>query len=190
VEIMSCSKGLAAMLMVALSLAWVEGQAQAPKPIEVTGRTPAERITAARSLVPLLEGVRRRTAPGVTVQPGTVPDSPFAGTQTTLFAFTVGRRSLKLEPAVVEAMDRLLSWKDGIPASDADTELMDAWLDELSTKAMAVGTPSGLAVCDTACVVDRMTKLDDRWSTNPRERAELRDSMLLDALSTVVHREK
>jgi hypothetical protein len=177
---------MAAILSAAAASAW----AQTPKPVEVTGRTPTERITAARSLVPLLEGVRRRATPGVGVKPGSVPDSPFAGTQTTLFAFTVGRRSLKVDPEVVKAMDRLLSWKDGIPATDEDAALVDQWLDELSVKAMAVGTPSGLAVCDTSCVVDRMTKLDDRWSPNPRERAEFRDTMLLEALTVAVMRER
>jgi hypothetical protein len=190
VEIMNGSKGLAATLaavvMAALSAdVWT----QTPKPVEVTARTTTERITAARSLVPLLESVRRRSTPGVAVQPGTVPDSPFAGTQTTLLAFSIGRRSVKVDPAVVTAMDRMLKWKDGIPASDEDAALLDEWLDELSIKAMTVGTPSGLAVCDTSCVVDRMTKLDDRWSPNPRERAELRDSMLLDALTAAVTRE-
>jgi hypothetical protein len=188
---MNGSKGLGATLIAAAVGALSAGLwAQTPKPIEVTGRTPAERITAGRSLVPLLEGVRRRTTPGVAVQPGSVPDSPFAGTQTTLLAFSIGKRSVKVDPAVVTAMDRMLKWKDGIPASDDDAALLDEWLDELSIKAMTVGTPSGLAVCDTSCVVDRMTKLDDRWSPNPRERAELRDSVLLDALTAAVTKER
>ena len=74
------------------------------------GATTAQRNEAARVLVPLLRDVRRRAQRPVEVRPGTVPNSPFAGTQTTLFAFSVSERSVPVDTRVVAAMDRLITW--------------------------------------------------------------------------------
>jgi hypothetical protein len=176
----------AVALVTALALS-PPASGQSPQQIDLAART-AARNEAARSLVPLLKDVRQRTRGGVSVQPGTVPDSPFAGTQTTLFAYTVGKRSVRLDPKVVEAMDRLIAWKIGDAAAAADAELFDEWLDQLSIKAMAVGPPTGALVCDPACVVARMTKLDDTWGGSPRDRAGRRDELLLDALIAAVEK--
>ena len=74
----------------------------------VLGATVAERHEAARALVPLLKDVKAHARPGATVKPGAVPKSPFAGTQTTLFAFTLSKHNVPVDPRVVTAMNRLL----------------------------------------------------------------------------------
>jgi aspartate oxidase len=70
--------------------------AQTQPPIAI-GATAVQRQEAARALVPLLEGVKQRAEPAVTIKPGTLPNSPFTGRQTTLFAFTVSLELLREE---------------------------------------------------------------------------------------------
>ena len=72
----------------ALAVAPDAGAAAPPREPIALGATKVQRDEAARGLLPLLSDVRRRAEAPVKVGPGTVPDSPFAGTQTTLFAFT------------------------------------------------------------------------------------------------------
>jgi hypothetical protein len=158
--------------------------AQTQPPIAI-GATAVQRQEAARALVPLLEGVKQRAEPAVTIKPGTLPNSPFTGRQTTLFAFTVSRRSLPVDSRVVAAIDRLIAWHAEGPADD-DAVLFDEWLAELTSRSAAAALLAGQGVCDTACVVTRMTTLDETWGRSPRNRAELRDETLLDALSAVV----
>ena len=146
----------------------------------------AVKLEAARSIVPLLKDVRGRAKGGMTFGPGTVPDSPFAHTQTTLFAFKLSRRSVRVDPKVVAAIDDLLGWQIGAPGTDDTTELFETWLDQLAVKAAALGLQTGVLPCDTRCVVERMTTLDEAWGASPRQRADRRDQALLDSLSDVV----
>jgi hypothetical protein len=153
----------------------------------VLGATLAQRQEAARALVPLLKDVKAHAQPGATLKPGTVPDSPFAGTQTTLFAFTLSKRSVPVDPRVVTAMNRLLSWNIGAPAQEENAQLFDRWLIELearSSGAMRLQGATGL--CDVNCVVARMTTLNESWGSSPRNRADVRDELLLDALKVAV----
>jgi hypothetical protein len=159
---------------------------QQPRAIELDATTLAERAKAARSLVPLLEDVKRRARSGMAVTPGNVPDSPFTGTQTTLLAFTIGKNRAAADPSVVKAMDQLLAWTPGDRSAAAESALFDEWLDQLSLKATAVNLKKNLVACDTDCVVQTMTRLDDSWGGSPRERAELRDMTLLEALTDAV----
>ena len=46
--------------------------------------------------------------------------------------------------------------------------------------------PSGGGLCDVNCVVSRMTTLDETWGSSPRNRAETRDELLLEALRVAV----
>lgn len=175
----------------ALGVAFILGSplntaAQSQPPIAI-GATAVQRQEAARALVPLLEGVKRRAEPGVTIQPGTLPNSPFTGKQSTLFAFTVSRRSVPVDSRVVDAIDRLIAWDAEGPSAD-DAALFDRWLAELTSRSAGAVLPAGQGVCDTACVVKRMTTLDESWGQSPRNRAELRDETLLDALTAVVTR--
>lgn len=153
----------------------------------VLGATTAQRHEAARALVPLLKGVKAHAQPGATVKPGTVPDSPFAGTQTTLFAFTLSKRSVPVDPRVVTAMNRLLDWNVGAPGQEENARLFDRWLIELEARsAAAVRLKGESGLCDVACVVARMTTLNEAWSRSPRNRADVRDEMLLEALRVAV----
>ncbi|MFN8061540.1 MAG: penicillin acylase family protein [Vicinamibacterales bacterium] len=160
---------------------------QSVLPLEVAART-AARKDAARTLIPLLRHVRQRATAATEVRPGSTPNSPFTGTQTSLFVFTVGKRSVPVDPAAVEAMDRLLRWKVGDPNATDDAALFDAWLDELALKSTAIGVGNDPATCDATCVVKRMATLDERWSPSPKNRAEARDEVLLDALVAAIRK--
>jgi hypothetical protein len=164
--------------------------AQAPAPREqiAVGATTAQRNEAARVLVPLLKQVRQRAQGGVTVQPGTVPNSPFTGTQTTLFAFTISQRSVPVDARVVAAMDRLIAWNVNDPNTAETGRLFDEWLGELQVKNTGAVLIRGGPPCDVACVARRMTTLDESWSASPKGRAEARDELLLDALTATVIR--
>ena len=172
-----------AALLVFVSPAW---SGQAPSQIAL-GATTAQRHEAARALVPLLKDVKAHAQPGPTVKPGTVPDSPFTGTQTTLFAFTLSKRSVPVDPRVVAAMNRLLAWNVGAQGQEENARLFDRWLIELEARSSAAVRLKGESgLCDVACVVARMTTLNEAWSRSPRNRADVRDEMLLEALKVAV----
>jgi hypothetical protein len=151
----------------------------------VLGATTVQRNEAAGQLLPLLSSVRRRAQAPVQVGPGTVPDSPFAGTQTTLFAFTVSKRSVPVDPRVVTALEQLMAWNPAITGNDATGQLFDRWLTALQARNAGVSLLRGEGPCDLNCVVRRMTTLDASWG-NERQRAEARDEMILEALNEVV----
>lgn len=164
----------------------LHGRAQTPPPQIVIGATVAQRQEAARALIPLLKDVRTHAQPGATLKPGTVPNSPFAGTQTTLFAFTLSKRSVPVDLRVVTAMNRLLDWNIGASGRDDLAHLFDKWLIELEARSTGAMRLSGGGLCDVNCVVKRMTTLDETWGSSPRNRADVRDELLLDALKVAV----
>jgi hypothetical protein len=175
------------LAIAALVAAVAAAAAQTPARPEIAlGATTTQRNEAARALIPLLGDLKRRAQPGVEVKPGTVPDSPFAGTQTTLFAFTITRRSTPVDVRVVEAMNRLLNWEIGAPGTEETGRLFDEWLGALMTKNAAAVVMQGQGPCDVTCVARRMNTLDDSWGASPRGRAETRDGVLLDALTEAV----
>lgn len=181
---------LAAWLGVVLAAGVATAQ-QPTRPIELDAATVAARREAARNLVPLLEDVKKRAVNRTQVQMGGgAPDSPFAGTPTTLFSVTVGKRDTVVDPQVIQAMDRLMKWQAGDRANARDAALFDAWLAELSAKATALSLQSSGGACDTACVVRTMTQLDERWGQSSRTRAELRDQALLEAMIEAVKASK
>ena len=162
----------------------VAARGQTPSPIAI-GATAAARHQAAVVLVPLLQDVKRRARPGTSVQPGTASNSPFSGTQTTLFAFTISKRSVPVDTRVVAAMNRLLAWNVDRPGTEDVGRLFDDWLVELSARSSGALRMKGGGLCDVECVVQRMTTLDDTWGASPKNRAELRDEMLLSTLAVV-----
>lgn len=139
-------------------------------------------LAAARALVPLLEGVRGRLRPRTVVEPGTPPPSPFTGTQTTLLSFKVGKRETPIDPKVSKAMEELLAWKIGATDETRPAVLFDHWLTQLSVKSALIG----LLDCDAACVVERFTSPDATFGQTQTERDEMRDQLMLDALSAAV----
>jgi hypothetical protein len=159
--------------------------ATAPREPIALGATTAQRNDAARVLVPLLRDVRRRAQRPVEVRPGTVPDSPFTGTQTTLFAFSVSKRSVPVDSRVVAAMDRLIAWQIDDPAAADTGHLFDQWLDALMQKNTGSVLIRGGGPCDLGCMTRRMANLDETWGADPRNRSESRDEVLLDALTAV-----
>lgn len=162
------------------------GWPQTPPPQIVIGATVAQRQDAARALIPLLKDVRTHAQPGATMKPGTAPNSPFAGTQTTLFAFTLSKRSVPVDQRVVRAMNQLLDWNIGASGHDDLAQLFDKWLIELEARSTGAMRLSGGGLCDVNCVVKRMTTLDETWGSSPRNRADVRDELLLDALKVAV----
>ena len=189
---MSRRTALAALLAASALLATRSVAAQAPplptsQQANIAAQTTAQREAAAKSLVPLLKTVRRKASGQVTAQQGSVPNSPFTGTQTTVVAVTVGKRTAPVDQQVVKAMDRLIAWKIADPNAVADAALFDEWLQQLSVKASALGAQLGTQVtCDTTCVIERMTKLGDVWGGTPNTRPDSRDQVLLDAMTAVV----
>lgn len=176
----------AALGVALVTVAPATAREQTSSPI-VLGATVAQRHEAARALVPLLKGVQAHAQPGATVKPGSVPDSPFAGTQTTLFAFTLSKRNVPVDPRVLAAMNRLLDWNIGAAGQEENARLFDRWLVELearSSGALRMKGASGL--CDATCVVSRMTTLNDTWGSSPKNRADVRDEMMLDAFKVAV----
>ncbi len=180
------TRTLATMAVVAALILPVAGAAaQSTAPQIVIGATVAQRQEAARALVPLLKDVRAHAQPGPTVRPGSVPNSPFTGTQTTLFAFTLSKRSVAVDPRVVTAMNRLLDWNIA-SENEENAALFDKWLIELEARSSGTMRLSGGGLCDVNCVVSRMTTLDETWGSSPRNRAETRDELLLEALRVAV----
>ncbi len=173
-------------LAVAVALSTPAALAQTTPPQIVIGATVGQRQEAARALVPLLKDVRTHAQPGATVKPGTVPNSPFTGTQTTLFAFTVSKRSVPVDLRVVTAMNQLLDWNIGASGNEHLAQLFDRWLIELEARSTGAMRLTGGGLCDVNCVVKRMTTLDETWGSSPRNRADTRDELLLDALKVAV----
>ncbi len=162
---------------------------QPPRPIELDAATIASRTEAARSLIPLLEDVKEKAEARYEVGKGSVPDSPFTGTQTTAVAITIGKKNNPPDPEVVRAMERLLQWEPGNRADAEQAALFDAWLAALSSRASSMATKRGLVSCDTGCVVEMMTQLDDRWGAD-KQRSDDRDQVLLDAFVEAVKQRK
>lgn len=195
---LTTSRALATGLALSLASAAIAAGAQLtlpqstppPAPQIVIGATTAQRQEAARKLVPLLKKVQTHAQPGTSVAPGTAAPSPFTGAQSTLFAFTVSKRSVPVEPRVLMAMNRLLDWNVGAPGRDEEARLFDRWLEELASRASAAVRLSGGGICDVNCIVGRMTTLDDAWGSDPRGRDDARDELLLDALKAAMARER
>lgn len=182
------TRTLAVMTTLVAALSAADAAARQTSAPIVIGATVEQRREAARLLVPLLREVKGHAAAGPSVKPGTVPDSPFAGTQTTLFAFTLSKRSVPVDPRVVAAMNRLLDWNIGASGPEAETTaaLFDKWLIELEARSAGAMALSGGGLCDVNCVVARMTTLNETWGSSPRGRGDTRDELLLDALKVAV----
>lgn len=183
---------LPAIVLVVTGLAGAasgQGQQQ-PRPIELDAATLAARTEAARSLIPLLGDVKEKAQARYQVERGSVPDSPFAGTQTTAVAITIGKKNAPTDPQVIKAMEQLLDWEPGDRSNTEQAALFDAWLAQLSRRASAIATKRGLVSCDTDCVVKTMTALDEGWGTAERQRPENRDQVLLDTFTDAVKGKK
>lgn len=166
---------------------WASPVAAQTTPPSVSVSSAAVRAEAARSLVPLLTPVKQRIESKVRVQTGTgSPTSVFAGRPTTAVSVTVSGRDTPPDPEVRQALDRLLAWKPEDRGDSRESQLFDRWLGELERRATALTLKSGGGACDIECVVRTMTVLDETWGSSPRQRGELRDQTLLDALTAVV----
>ena len=166
-----------------------QGQ-QPPRPIELDAATLAARTEAARSLIPLLKDVKEKAVARYDVGRGSVPDSPFTGTQTTAVAITIGKKNTPVDPQVVQAMEHLLEWEPGDRTDVEQAALFDAWLAQLSRRASTIATKRGQVSCDTDCVVKTMTSLDDGWGSAEKQRPENRDQVLLETFADAVKRKK
>lgn len=142
---------------------------------------------AARTLVPLLKGVRERLQPRVTVQPGTLPPSPFTGQQSTVAAVQVGKTEVQVDEGVRQALDRLLAWNRQLEPETADATLFVYWLDRVRVKAASVRPPGSTSIeCDTACAIERFTKPGEAFGDTRKSREDMRDQLLLEALIDAV----
>lgn len=183
-----CHAPLVAVLVGLLPSA-AQGQTSAEAPSQIViGATVAQRQEAARALVPLLGDLKAHAKPGLTIQPGGAAKSPMTGQQSTLFAFTISRRSVPVDTRVVAAMDQLLAWDIGGPPSPETLKVFDAWLIELQARATAASAlrAAGPGLCDVNCIVSRMTTLNETWGASPKGRRDARDELLLDTLTAAV----
>ena len=182
---------LAALAVTLSTQAGLSTQAQpTPRAIELDAATLAARTEAARTLIPLLEDVREKATARYQVGKGSVPDSPFAGTQTTAVAITIGRKSTPVDSQVVQAMDKLLGWEPGDRSATEEAALFDEWLSQLSGRASAIATKRGQVSCDTECVVKTMVSLDDGWGSAEMQRPDNRDQVLLETFTEAVKKKK
>lgn len=184
---------LVPVLVLGLGLPAAAGQgrpSQPPQTIELDATTMAAHTEAARNLIPLLEPVKEKATARYQTEKGSVPDSPFTGTQTTLFAVTVGKKNQPVDPQVVQAMDRLLKWEPGDRSAAEESALFDAWMAELSKRASSIATKRGMVACDTGCVVQTITALDDAWGKDERQRSDNRDQVLYETFVDAVKRKK
>jgi hypothetical protein len=166
-----------------------QGQQQ-PRAIDLDAATLAARTEAARSLIPLLKDVKEKAVARYEVGRGSVPDSPFTGTQTTAVAIAIGKKNTPVDPQVVQAMEQLLEWEPGDRSDAEQAALFDAWLAQLSRRASTIATKRGQVSCDTDCVVKTMTSLDDGWGSAEKQRPENRDQVLLETFTDAVKRKK
>jgi hypothetical protein len=165
-------------------------QQQPPQVIDLDAATVAAHTDAARSLIPLLEPVRDKATQRLQVERGSVPDSPFTGTQTTLFAVTIGKKNQPVDPQVVQAMEKLLAWEPADRSAKEEAALFDTWMAELSRRASAMATKRGIVACDTNCVVETITALDDAWGKDARERSANREQVLFDTFVEAVKKRR
>jgi hypothetical protein len=185
---------LAFVPAVALAL-WFPAASQAqtgqqPRAIELDAGTVAAHTDAARHLIPLLEPVKEKASARYQVEKGSVPDSPFTGTQTTLFAVTLGKKNQPVDPQVVQAMERLLAWEPGNRSATEEAALFDAWMAELSKRTSSIATKRGIVACDTGCVVQTVTALDEAWGKDERERSQNRDQLLYESFVDAVKKRR
>lgn len=178
---------LAAAFLLSLPPSSALAQGQQPRTVELDAATLAARTEAARQLIPLLEPVKDKAKARYDVGKGAVPDSPFAGTQTTAVAISIGRKK-PVDPKIIQAMERLLDWEPGDRSSAEDAALFDAWLNQLSRRASSMATKRGIVSCDTGCVVETITVLDESWGEEERAREQAREEVLLDTFAEAVRR--
>lgn len=147
----------------------------------------AQPEVVARALVPILKDLRQATRQQVVVEPGTLPPSPFSGRNSTLVAVTIGKRSVELAPAVIEALDRLAAWDVREPLSAGDQQIVRDWVEELRVAIMGRMAARGTSVgCDDECLVQHLTKPSTLLGATREEQVETRNDIMLDALVDAV----
>ena len=124
----------------------------------------------------------------MTVGPGTVPDSPFAGTQTTLFAFSVSQPHRRPWISVRgPGLEQLMAWNPGGPVTRPPaTSSISGWRRWQTKQRRRVALLRGEGPCDVELRGQAHDHPRRAWGTAQRDRAELRDEMLLTALTDVV----
>jgi hypothetical protein len=83
-------------------------------------------------------------------------------------------------------MNELLDWNVSAGGRSDLAQLFDRWLIELEARSTGAMRLNGGGLCDVNCVVKRMTTLNETWGSSPRNRADVRDELLLDALKVAV----
>jgi hypothetical protein len=142
-----------------------------------------------RTLVPVLEDVRKSIGPRLTAAPGSLPPSPITGHSAALFAIRIGVDSVDVDERVVKAMDRLIAWrKDPKPLSSDDEAIVDRWVEALHVKVAGRLLAKGVATsfCDDLCVAGYVRNADTLFDGTPRQRRDEQHRMLLDTLTEAV----
>jgi hypothetical protein len=143
----------------------------------------------ARTLVPLLEDVRRAIGPHLTVNPGSLPPSPITGRRSALFAIRIGVESVDVDERVVKGMDRWLEWiKRPKSLSPDDEALIGRWVDELHVKIAGRLLAKGVATsfCDDVCLAGYVRNPNTLFDGSERERREQQQRVVLDTFAAAV----
>jgi hypothetical protein len=156
--------------------------------VSLLGQAPAEMLDAARELAPLLRGIERRLPSQVTVRPDALPPSPFSGQRATLFAFRVGKERPALDEGTERAIRDLLAWQAAPARHPNSAPLAGLWMEHLLMLVEdATYDPAGAAPdCELACAVASLLDPGEAFGETRRERLEIRDLILLEALAAAV----
>lgn len=182
---MDSARALVVVLMCAGAVSLTASRAALAREAAVTrsGAQP-DLLATATTLLPLVEELRDKVAPHFTVQPGTLPPSPFTGRSSAIVAVRIGRESLDVGPETLAAMERLLAWDRRQPLAVDDRALVERWIEELRL-ALIARMPAAArgGGCDNACVVAELTGAGVLFQGTAAERADARNSVLLKALA-------
>ncbi|MGE3275878.1 MAG: penicillin acylase family protein [Vicinamibacterales bacterium] len=144
----------------------------------------------ARTLVPLLEPIRKQLGGGIGVGPAALPPSPFTGQRATIFAMGVGAKDPEVPREVLKAVDTLLDWDYVLDKGSNAALIYEFWLLKLQPKAYAPRLGDfarrNFGAWDIRQVIDWMTHPDAPYGADAAARRQARDQILIDALVEAV----
>lgn len=149
------------------------------------GQEPPEPVV--RALAPVLKDARAHIPSRVTVEPATLPPSPITGRNSTLVAFSIGRKAMSLEQGVIDLIDRLLEWDSKQPLLPADRAVVVEWIEALRADVSGrMSAGGGGKSCDNDCLIAHLTEPDSIFGNSRDEQVATRNEVLLTTLSKAV----
>lgn len=151
----------------------------------LSAQAPPEPVV--RALAPILKDARAHIPSRVAVEPATLPPSPITGRNSTLVAFSIGRKAMSLEQGVIDLIDRLLAWDSKQPLPAADRAVVVEWIEALRADVSGrMNAGGGGKSCDNDCLVGHLTAPGSIFGDSRDEQVETRNEVLLTTLSAAV----